>query len=380
MASAKIILQNISEEGSHASHVVQLLAKRDMSKYLLVSAYVTRGGVRKLESELRRIGPRCVVYAGINNGGTTDGGLLALLELGVELYIVDGGNGPIFHPKVFMAFNDKVAQLILGSANITDGGLVSNVEVGTCLELDLSEPEDRELFSRVLAGMDFLAERNPKNVQRIQSTDQIKRLLTLKLVMDEKRPKVREGGVAAEINGGTNVPSLYVARLGKTESEYLVRRFSDMGCKVPIEGYHDYFNEILNDEAIVTTFNARGSAGYRNRQPIKQIRKVNYNALFQDDGTIAGEISLSLKSFPNNQKLFDRLKARKGEIQPHFDETVSFLQHPDRPSKDGKFIVVARTYPDNPTPQQQRDLKRWHIETMVKLRKIVGPMIEEMID
>jgi HKD family nuclease len=54
-----------------------------------------------------------------------------LHKIGVNVYTVDtGSRAVIFHPKLYLVRGEKVARLVIGSANLTLGGLNNNVEAG----------------------------------------------------------------------------------------------------------------------------------------------------------------------------------------------------------------------------------------------------------
>jgi HKD family nuclease len=52
----------------------------------------------------------------------------------------DGAANSIYHPKMYLALNGKIATLITGSANITKGGLSDNIELSLMLEGPENEP------------------------------------------------------------------------------------------------------------------------------------------------------------------------------------------------------------------------------------------------
>ncbi|HET7589786.1 MAG TPA: phospholipase D family protein [Solirubrobacterales bacterium] len=112
-------------------------------------------GVRYLDAPLRKFGAGggvAEVAIGIDSGGTSfeaasqlagavrgDGRLLITTEIG----------SASFHPKLY-AFSSRRRQkavAVVGSSNLTQGGLFDNHECSTVFSLDLAEDEDAALLS-----------------------------------------------------------------------------------------------------------------------------------------------------------------------------------------------------------------------------------------
>ena len=60
------------------------------------------------------------------------------------------GTGRIFHPKVYLFYNETSAVLIIGSSNWSYGGLVDNVEANVVIQLDRRKSEDKNVFDTML--------------------------------------------------------------------------------------------------------------------------------------------------------------------------------------------------------------------------------------
>ena len=82
---------------------------------------------------------------GVSMGGSSVEGLeslLACLEGRGEILVFHNENGPTFHPKMYLFRNDRNAEVIIGSGNLTRGGLFDNYETSVALALDLDDPND----------------------------------------------------------------------------------------------------------------------------------------------------------------------------------------------------------------------------------------------
>jgi hypothetical protein len=374
MATIDLILQNLNDRDEHLKFVKQLLSWGDASNFVFSLAYVTHGGARRILPELNLVGTRCVVYAGIRNGTTSEFGLRTLLEAGVEVYGIDGGLdlGSIFHPKFYLGFNDTSARVILGSVNLTEGGLVRNVEASTSIALELSDPADHATLAKLLDALAFLKEQRPGNVHPIKTTEDIRRLVEHGLLeADDGRPardEERETGT----DTGPSVASLYQRKAHEDEGGGEPGERQG-GCRQPPEGYLAYFTSLLADARVQAAYGGRTQKpAHRNRQTVKVVNGVGYCACFEKDGTIMAEVSLP-KEKRNNVKLFERLHERRAEMESHFEGDFSWTQ---RYSTDGRFFVVSQPYPEEESIAEREAIREWHIQTLVTLRRIVGDMID----
>ena len=78
--------------------------------------------------------------------------------------------------------------MLAGSANLTGGGLASNVEASIAIELDLGVPSDREFLNEASEAISGILNHQQRgNVVRISSTEEIQQLLESGRVVDEDR-------------------------------------------------------------------------------------------------------------------------------------------------------------------------------------------------
>jgi HKD family nuclease len=104
----------------------------------IAAAFVSTEGVRQLVRILRACGePACRLVAGTDNAITHPQALYSARDQGWDLRL-GRSNGGIFHPKLIIA-GDRFARnggipnlssVYVGSSNLTNGGLTSNVECG----------------------------------------------------------------------------------------------------------------------------------------------------------------------------------------------------------------------------------------------------------
>jgi len=71
------------------------------------------------------------ITIGIDAGGTSVEGLVNLmdaLENRGNIWIFRNANSSTFHPKIYLFRNEELADLVIGSGNLTEGGLFTNYE------------------------------------------------------------------------------------------------------------------------------------------------------------------------------------------------------------------------------------------------------------
>ncbi len=123
-------------------------------------AYAKFSGISRIYEALqtfRQNGGRSSVAVGIGQRGTSRQGLQLLRQLVDQVYVYhDTSTSPdrTFHPKtyIFEETNQR-AVAIIGSGNLTAGGLFTNYEAHLRIELNLTPAanEDRILFAELLA-------------------------------------------------------------------------------------------------------------------------------------------------------------------------------------------------------------------------------------
>lgn len=130
------------------SHQILTEAMAVAQELTAVVAWAKRSGLSRLQGELtafRAGGGTSRLAVGIDEGGATRQGLELALQLFDQVFVFHDIAGRTFHPKFYLFENNETATVMLGSSNMTAGGLYFNYEANFVLELDLAEVSDREL-------------------------------------------------------------------------------------------------------------------------------------------------------------------------------------------------------------------------------------------
>lgn len=185
MPRTTFLLQGLTAQ-THMEALAQLLGRNDLDRALLSVAFVTKGGAELVAAELAAAGKRADIFVGIRNGVTTREGLETLLNTGANLYYVDTGSRELlFHPKIYICQCGNQATAIIGSANLTVGGLRNNIESSVVFELNLEQEDDHTFASSAFSEFDQLALSYPQHVARITRSQQLTDLHAQGRLVDE---------------------------------------------------------------------------------------------------------------------------------------------------------------------------------------------------
>ena len=179
MSFSSFILQGLNENDDHIAGLERVFSLTPLNRGLVATAFMNSAGADFLTRIITRNKDAIDVYVGIRNGVTSKQALETLTRNGIFPFVVDtASQAYIFHPKVYIANNNEIARMIVGSANVTSGGMGRNVEAS--LYSELSMDADRELAHSVY----FLKEEYPENVFRV-SLDNLRRIEEDGLLVDE---------------------------------------------------------------------------------------------------------------------------------------------------------------------------------------------------
>ena len=205
MAKKEFILQGLTTN-THIDAVRRLFAIPDIETVLMSVAFITEGGVERIEAELMETAARVTVFAGVRNDTTSYQGLVRLYRLVSELYTVDTGTRTvIFHPKLYLARGAERARLIVGSANLTLAGLNNNIEAGMLLDFNLIDGDDRALIDEIEMRFNAALTDYPDNIVKVGKLADLDELRATGRLIDEIDPQadvLGRGGTTADDKEG----------------------------------------------------------------------------------------------------------------------------------------------------------------------------------
>jgi hypothetical protein len=126
--------QPFGKAQSAGSILKAMLDDDGLTAITIAVAWVRFRGLLRLKQNVEafrdRGGSLCAVV-GIDEGGATRPGLLGIMRMADEAYVFKDSRGGTFHPKVYLGEGREKAELLVGSSNLTPGGLFVNVEAST---------------------------------------------------------------------------------------------------------------------------------------------------------------------------------------------------------------------------------------------------------
>lgn len=171
----EVVLQPFSERV--LGDILQVALKGDEEKYhsfQAAVAFAKRTGVQHIEEELRSFvesGGYVRLVIGVDYQGTSTEALSDLLQtIGDEgeLWINHDENRFVsFHPKIYLFEGGSSALLIVGSGNLTEGGLFTNDEGLLILTLHLEDANDKVVIDEVKAALDRWCDQALTTVSRL---------------------------------------------------------------------------------------------------------------------------------------------------------------------------------------------------------------------
>lgn len=185
MAKIDFILQAVTTS-NHAEAIRDLLRLSKPTQVIVSVAFVRDSGLDAVEAAIKSIATKVKFFVGIRNDITSIQAVKRLLAMKVELYAVDtGSRRTIFHPKLYFASSAKHASVIIGSANLTFGGLHNNIEVSTLMKLDLSSAPDKRFADMVTSAFAEMLKKYPRHVFLIKDDKNAEKLFESGRLADE---------------------------------------------------------------------------------------------------------------------------------------------------------------------------------------------------
>lgn len=164
--------------------LLNLLFKTHFHTFTILSAFASEGGVRGLTMQIQNAKKHLSVnvIVGVDQQGTSREALEELLRWEANCFVFHQNEKAIFHPKIYLFEGIDDSTVIVGSSNLTVGGLFSNVESSIMLETQNKE-ESGELIETLKTYFKGLFDFSDPNLLPLTSS------LIEDLVKLEKVPK-----------------------------------------------------------------------------------------------------------------------------------------------------------------------------------------------
>lgn len=187
------MLLNQPFNGQLGNRLIELLASPDYETLNIAVAFAKNSGVLRLKDyfqNFRDKGGKVKVYVGVDLGGTSYEALMALLLCTDSLNVIHSEKGQTFHSKIYQFLGNNRGEIIVGSHNLTGGGLWTNFESSANLSVDMAANYNVQVIKEIKQYFDSLENLND-SFMPIKSKDDIERLLDEEYVAKEVSQKIR---------------------------------------------------------------------------------------------------------------------------------------------------------------------------------------------
>lgn len=198
------------------------LADPQWTTFRAAIAFVKRSGTKYISPALREFSVRASIKisVGVDLFGTSSEGLSDLLEatLPGQIFIYRNNGRFTFHPKVYMFTSPHRTDVLVGSGNLTGGGLFTNYEAALAVSLDLSVDEDAAFLQIVETALDAWSQPQealcysltPGLLEQLVATGLVRSEAQLaqmqEAIMAQQRATIERGPSGTAASGSAAVP------------------------------------------------------------------------------------------------------------------------------------------------------------------------------
>lgn len=179
--------------GQLGNYLIELLNSKRYHTLNIAVAFAKNSGVLRIINSLesfRKDGGVINAYVGVDLGGTSYEALTALFLQTSSLNIVHSEKSQTFHSKIYQFIGKDNGIIIIGSNNMTGGGLWTNFESCVLLSLDYSSSNDMQILngmSEYIKGLTSLKD----SFMSIETQDDIDKLLQNGYIFKEVAEQIR---------------------------------------------------------------------------------------------------------------------------------------------------------------------------------------------
>lgn len=134
---------NIHEDTSVGKELIEQFNSHRYNSFTCLVAFASYGGISALTPYIesaKNEGVAIKVILGVDQKGTSKEALEEVLKWNVDASIYHTQSFNIFHPKIYLFENEDIFTMIVGSNNLTEMGLVKNIECSLLIKDIKSNP------------------------------------------------------------------------------------------------------------------------------------------------------------------------------------------------------------------------------------------------
>ena len=375
MAELKIILQGLIQNDDYETVVNELLRTPAMDGFLFSLAFARENGVERIKDNLRSVADKSKVFIGIRNGITSAQSIFSLLKIGIKPYVVDTASNKMFHPKIYAAYSETRAFVILGSANLTFDGLNRNIEASSFIELDRSRQSDDDYIQKLVTTITQLPEKYPDHVFQIITRKQVDELLHEGRLEDERLTRLPITYKTHDNKVRDRLKPIPTFKKRKPSQNRVTKIRTEKIAEKP-KPRLDFWQTLLEKSRKKTNLHASISPDNINRISVRYRRGLDLNYAINSK---AGQVELIIYreggSKNENKKRFDKFHSKRSEIEKDFGGKLNWQRRDDHIScKISKQFESAGLYDVDKRDKLQDDM----IDAMIRLEKALRKHIDEL--
>jgi len=242
-------LMNQPLTGQLGSRLIELLKVPDYHTLNIVVAFAKNRGVLRIKDSLesfRERGGIVNVYVGVDLGGTSYEALTALLLHTDSLNVVHSEKSQTFHSKIYQFLGKEEGLVVVGSHNLTAGGLWTNFESSVIIPVKKTGGKS----GRLLQGMDDYIEKLSsleESHMEIVVQEDIDKLLHNGYIFREVAEQVRRAKSATKNEGqerlfgngaSAHLPGVNLPKEGKKKAKKKAQKKSSLASEAPANSSH----------------------------------------------------------------------------------------------------------------------------------------------
>lgn len=136
--------------GQLGNRLLELLDSPDYNTLNIIVAFAKNSGVLRIKDSLKKFrgrGGKVNVYVGVDLGVTSYEALTVLLLHTDSLNVVHSEKSQTFHSKIYQFLGKKKGLIVIGSHNLTGGGLWTNFESSVLIPVDMSSTNGKRMLA-----------------------------------------------------------------------------------------------------------------------------------------------------------------------------------------------------------------------------------------
>lgn len=141
-----------TSKNSVGNQLIKFISDKEFHTFTGITAFASQAGVNGLSKHLasaKKYLKNITIVTGVDQKGTSQEALLALLNLKIKTFIFYQPSFTIFHPKIYLFEGISRSELIIGSSNLTSQGLFTNVEASLLISLNNNVEADIKIVKQL---------------------------------------------------------------------------------------------------------------------------------------------------------------------------------------------------------------------------------------